>query len=320
MAVRKDHNRHPIIPGDPYEKLPWPTSGATRGEMYLDVDADMARDFLAHTKGNRRIRDEYVDELVREMRSGNYSVIARGKPFKFDADGYLRDGHHTAFAVIEACEGDEDGTVEGLDSVPAGVVWGLSEEEVRQLDLNKVRTYKDILDVTIVSDAGPMATMTRASIAWDKGYRTDRGHYRPTVKEMDERRERDQEILLEAINMAKPILHRKGHKGIYSPAAMRFHLYILLRMGADPEKVREWARLLEDDSNLWLTRNVLGTITEAKTARYRNSPYVRYGYQLGLLNEAWNRYQAGNSRSAISLGTLTVKINSRDSYPVPEVA
>ena len=61
-------------------------------------------DFLAHSKGGRRIRDERVDELAREMRAGEYSPVVRGKAFKFDADGYLRDGHHTAFAVIEAAQ------------------------------------------------------------------------------------------------------------------------------------------------------------------------------------------------------------------------
>ena len=102
------HSKFPVHPGEPYGQLPFETGGTPRGEMYLDVTAETAADFLAHSRGGRRVRDADVRELAREMRAGDYSAEARGKPFKFDDKGYLRDGHHTAYAVIEAAQDAAD--------------------------------------------------------------------------------------------------------------------------------------------------------------------------------------------------------------------
>lgn len=312
---KANHSRYPVVAGTPYEKLPFGTDGP-RGEMYLEVDALMAQEFLDHSKGNRRIRDEYVQELAREMRAGTYSAHARGKPFKFDEQGFFRDGHHTAFAVIEAFDATDD--QDAVDSVPAGVVWGLTEEEVRQIDRNKPRTYKDILDVSRVPDADALATLVNASINWDQGYRVDRGHYKPSVEELDARLEEEKELFQRAVQMAKPILTKRGHRGIYTPRAVRFHLYLLLKLGdAAEEFLGQWVAALENDTEPWVTRNVLGTMTDAKTSKYRNSPYTRYGYQLGLLNEAWNRFVSGSTKSAISLSMLTAKVNSSKTFPIP---
>ena len=317
----KTHSRYVVHEGEPYEKLPFETGGAGRGEMYADVTAEQAADFLAHSKGGRRIRDEYVTELAREMREHTYSPVVRGKPFKFDTDGYLRDGHHTAFAVIRAQEDytDLDGTViPGVAVVPAGILWGLTEAEVLQLDGNVPRTYTDVLHVARVANAQELAPMVKAAIAWDHGYGTDRTHYKATPAELDAKLHEDAALFTRAIELARPVLSVTGHRGIYSPTALRFHLYLLLRLGAPAEpSLYKWVNALTYDSDSWVVRNVLGALTDARAALTRSAPFRRYPYQLGLLNEGWNRFSKGNMSHKIALKTLAERIAARNEFPVP---
>jgi hypothetical protein len=317
----KTHSRYVVHEGEPYPELPFGTGGEKRGEMYADVTAEQAADFLAHSKGGRRIRDERVAELAREMREGAYSPVVRGKPFKFDTEGYLRDGHHTAFAVIAAQEDDtrRDGTVvPGVIAIPAGIVWGLSEAEVMQLDGIVPRTYADVLHVARVTNAGELAPMVKAAIAWEHGYGTDRTHYKPTPAELDAKMHEDEALFAKAIELARPVLNVTGHRGVYSPTALRFHLYLLLRLGAPAEPfLYKWVNALTYDSDQWVVRNVLGALTDARAAMTRSAPFRRYPYQLGLLNEGWNRFSKGNLSHKIALKTLAERIAAKADFPVP---
>lgn len=327
--MAKGHSKYTVSTGNPYETLPFETGGRLRGEAYMDVSATLAKDFLDHSKGNRRIRDEYVARLAREMRDGSYSVMTRGKPFKFDSEGYLRDGHHTAFAIIEASQDvlNADGEVlaAGVADVPAGVIWGVSEKEVRMLDTNVDRTYADVLEVDGLPNAKDLAPIIRASIAWDYGYRTDRGHFRSTTGELDERFTEEREYFEKALDFARPILRQHG--GVYSPAALRFHLYLLIKKAEGNEElmgsIRTWAATLANDTDPWVNANVLKVVTDAKLAKasgQQRSPYVLYGYQLGLFNESWNRFTAGRTRTKIQLGPLGSRIvGSKEDYPFPEM-
>jgi hypothetical protein len=318
----KTHSRYVVHEGEPYGQLPFETGGEKRGEMYADVTPEMAADFLAHSKGGRRIRDEYVTELAREMREGSYSPVVRGKPFKFDAEGYLRDGHHTAFAVIEAQKdyAEPDGTVvPGVSRVPAGVVWGLTEAEVMQVDTNMVvRTYADTLHVARVANAGELAPMVKAALSWEHGYGTDRTHYRGTPAELEAKLREDGALFARAIELARPILTVVGHRGVYSPTALRFHLYLLLKLGAPAEPfLYKWVNALTYDSDQWVVRNVLAPLTDARAAISRTAPFRRYAYQLGLLNEGWNRFSKGNMSHKIALKTLAERIAAKADFPVP---
>ena len=315
--MSQSHSKYPVTEGEPYDKLPFETGGAAEGEMYLGVTAEQAADFLAHSKGGRRVRDAYVDELAREMRAGEYSAVVRGKPFKFDADGFLRDGHHTAFAIIDAAGDDPGNKVPGVTAVPAGVVWGLAEAQVRQLDSNVVRTYADILHIARVPNAGELAPLVRASISWDHGYRSDRTHYKPTPAELEVRLAADHALFTRAIELARPIQSTLGHRGVYSPSALRFHLYLLARLDTEEALLLKWVNALTYDNDAWVRRNVLDVFTDAKVAISRSAPFRRYAYQLGLLNEAWNRFSRGDMRHKIALKLLAESLGDKDRFPVP---
>lgn len=319
--MSSSHSRYPVTEGEPYAELPFSTGGADRGEAYLDVTPEMAADFLAHSKGGRRVRDEYVDEIAREMRRRQYSAAVRGKPFKFDADGYLRDGHHTAFAVIEASKDEQAGgglVIPGVASVPAGVVWGLTEAEVRQLDRNVKRTYADVLHVARVPNATELAPLVRAAISWERGYVTDRTHFQPTPDEFEEKLNADLAAFTRAIDLARPVLTLMGHRGVYSPGALRFHLYLLVKLsGPAGEALMKWVNALTYDSDPWVRTNILGVLTDSKIALHRTGTFRKYQYQLGLLNEGWNRFSKGDMRHKIALKTLAERIAAKDDFPVP---
>ncbi len=180
------------------------------------------------------------------------------------------------------------------------------------------RTYADVLQVARVPNAKEIAPLVRASIAWEHGYRGDRGHYQPTPAEFETRLRGDQDVLAKAVSLAHPVLTTLGHRGVYSPAALRFHLYLLLRLGAPAsESLYKWVNALTYDSDAWVRRNITDVFTDARVAMTRSAPYRRYPYQLGLLNEGWNRYSRGDMRHKIALKLLAESIADKEKFPVP---
>ena len=196
-------------------------------------------------------------------------------------------------------------------------MWGLSEAEVLQLDRNVPRTFTDVLHVARVANAGELAPLVRAAISADHGYYADRTHYQPTPAELKKKLAAGQALFTRAIELARPIQSTLGHRGVYSPTALRFHLYLLARLGLPEADLLKWVNALTYDNDAWVRRNVLDVFTDAKVAVSRQAPYRRYAYQLGLLNEAFNRFIRGDMRSKIALKTLAERIGAKEKFPVP---
>ena len=61
------------------------------------ISPEMAKQYLATSKGNRRIHPGRVDAYTRDMQMNRWYV---GATIKFDTDGALIDGHHRLSAVL----------------------------------------------------------------------------------------------------------------------------------------------------------------------------------------------------------------------------
>jgi len=301
-----NHSKYVVTPGEPYAKLPFKTSG-DRGTATLTVTPDMARDFLEHSMGNRRIRDEYVDMLARELGDGTYSSLARGNPFKFDRDGWFRDGHHTAFALIKA-----DVTRE------LGAAWGLTADEIRQLDTNIDRTLADVFHIEQYANPNELAAVVKGAISWDRGTYIDRSHYRPTPEELHDRLKTDHDEFQDAIRAAKTVIRK--HPGKFLSSALTQFTYQVTLIDAEGAAWFLNQLITLDDS--WIRQNVYEPIAEAyenKLRGFRGEPLTRYGGQLALLCEAWNRHREGK-KTRFHAVQLMNKVGDRKQryFPVPK--
>jgi hypothetical protein len=300
------HSKYVVTRGEPYSGLPFKTSG-DRGTVITAVTPGMAGDFLAHSRGNRRVRDEYVDMLARELGDGTYSTLARGNPFKFDRDGWFRDGHHTAFALIKA-----DVTRD------LGVAWGLTAEEIRQLDTNVDRSLADVFHIEQYANANELAALIKGAISWDHGTYIDRSHYRPTSEEIQARLKTDHDTFQAAIRVAKVVTHK--HPGKFLPSALMQFTYQTARIsGEDTAWFLNQLATLDD---AWIRQNVYDPIARAyedKLRGLRGEPLTRYGGQLALLCEAWNRHREGKKTRFHASHVLSkVADRTKHYFPVPK--
>jgi len=99
------------------------------------VTPDMASAWLATSRGNRRLRKAWVEELARAMRAGQFAETHQA--IAFDEDSALVDGHHRLSAVVESgC------TVRML------VVSGVAREAYSAIDSGIGRTVADRLGIS----------------------------------------------------------------------------------------------------------------------------------------------------------------------------
>lgn len=92
------------------------------------ITPEMARKYLATSKGNRTISRPTVAAYARDMANGNWML--NGEPIAFDIEGHLVNGHHRLYACIEA-----------NTSFTTNVARGVPNTAI--FDQNRVRSMRD---------------------------------------------------------------------------------------------------------------------------------------------------------------------------------
>jgi hypothetical protein len=98
----------------------------------MDITPETAKEMLATSPGNRRLRGWYVDMLSAAMKRGEWRVTSQG--IGFDVNGRLRDAHHRLNACIQS----------GV-TFQSVVVLGMRPDAYEVTDTGMVRTYADRL-------------------------------------------------------------------------------------------------------------------------------------------------------------------------------
>ena len=98
-----------------------------------EISPEMAKMYLARSRGNRRISELAVRRLAAAMKAGEWTDSS--DCIAFDTNGVLINGHHRLNAVIAAnC------------CVVMQVMYGLPPEAVSTIDTGKVRSASDIVE------------------------------------------------------------------------------------------------------------------------------------------------------------------------------
>ncbi len=105
----------------------------------VDVDADLATEWLAKNTNNRPVRKRRVIEFRRDMLAGNWRDV--GDPLRFNVDGEMIDGQHRLEAIVLASKVMPD------IKVPLVVVRGVKNEDHVVIDTGTRRTASDQLRI-----------------------------------------------------------------------------------------------------------------------------------------------------------------------------
>jgi hypothetical protein len=120
----------------------------------VKVTPDLAKRWLKTNIDNRKLSDEWVRKLARDMTNDVFPNV--GETLKFDEDGHLIDGQHRLHAVVLS-----EKTVEFI------VVEGIERDHRYKMDRVRVRKASDELTMRHHIPSAPVAVgATRLILMW----------------------------------------------------------------------------------------------------------------------------------------------------------
>lgn len=137
------------------------------------ITPEIAKEYLRHNVGNRLLRAKYVEQIVRDIKAGEFRTTHQG--IAFDANGNLIDGQHRLTAIALA----------GIP-VQMMVTRGVSEESKLVIDTHAKRQISDYFSISDkYSDDKSMRNASIISAVRNLvrcGYRPS---YKPTNAELE---------------------------------------------------------------------------------------------------------------------------------------
>src|SRR5699024_5095949 len=132
------------------------------------VTPEQATEWLALNTNNRKLREQQVTAMVRDIQSGNWEW--NGDSIKFADDGTLLDGQHRLTAIVRSGQ-----PIEML------VITGLGKHTQATMDTGTKRTGSDVLKLQGEKNYTVLAAGIRSCILWDNGVRNFNGGFRVTT-------------------------------------------------------------------------------------------------------------------------------------------
>lgn len=126
------------------------------GTKTLMFDRALAQKILELNTGNRRVNQRKLEQLVRQMRSGEFENT--GEPIIISAEGILNNGQHRLLALVEA-----DAVVD-MD-----VRFGIPRKAFSKTDTGTSRSGADVLTIKGVIGGGQVSSALRLLILYKRG-------------------------------------------------------------------------------------------------------------------------------------------------------
>lgn len=106
------------------------------GVVAMEITPEVAADWLAMNRGNRKMRDSRVIRLAKEIENGRWQDL-NGETIKFAPDGELLDGQHRLAAVLVANK-----------AITSYVAFGVEHEAFKTIDTGLKRSGADAMFVS----------------------------------------------------------------------------------------------------------------------------------------------------------------------------
>ena len=126
------------------------------GTKTLMFDRPLAEAALELNTGNRRLNRRKVDQLVRQMQSGEFENT--GEPIIISDDGIINNGQHRLVAVVEA------DAVLDMD-----VRFGIPRKAFSKTDTGTSRSSADVLTIKGVKTGSQVSSAIRLLILYQRG-------------------------------------------------------------------------------------------------------------------------------------------------------
>jgi hypothetical protein len=126
------------------------------GMKTLMFDRALAEVALELNTGNRRLNRRKVDQLVRQMQSGEFENT--GEPIIISEDGIINNGQHRLVAVVEA------DAVLDMD-----VRFGIPRKAFSKTDTGTSRSSADVLTIKGVKTGSQVSSAVRLLILYQRG-------------------------------------------------------------------------------------------------------------------------------------------------------
>jgi hypothetical protein len=126
------------------------------GTKTLMFDCALAEAVLQLNTGNRRVNRRKVDQLVRQMQSGQFENT--GEPIIVSAEGIINNGQHRLLAVVKA------NAVLDMD-----VRFGIPRKAFSKTDTGTSRSIGDVLTIKGVKAGSQVSSTVRLLILYRRG-------------------------------------------------------------------------------------------------------------------------------------------------------
>lgn len=136
-----------------------------------EVTPNVAKEMLKRNGNNRKISDNHVTFLAKEMTNKNW--LFDGSPIKFSEGGLLLDGQHRLSAVVKSNTAQKFLVLTGVDS-----------EAFKVMDTGKNRNAADIMSIKGIEYSAAVAATIRIIIKLKNGIASRGGKNRPSNTEV----------------------------------------------------------------------------------------------------------------------------------------
>ena len=259
----------------------------------VTVTPDMAIEMLEKNNMNRNIDQKRVDQYAQDMKAGRW--VLNGTTIVFADDGTLLDGQHRLWAIVEA-------------NVPIQllIVYNADKDSIVTMDIGKVRTASNIMQIERSAHSVTAATMTK--LLWLHDFVDS--NLSPATCRMDVNNNDLREFYNERkdmIEQAATVAERVHHPFVKSHMALAF--CIIGRSTAHRDKLKSFFDTLKTGSNIDM-RHPIMTLRNRLLDNRLKVRVLSVQETLAAYIRVWNAYVRGKD--------LTV-IRWNATEPMPEV-
>lgn len=248
------------------------------------ITPEIAVEWIKLNKYNRPISSSVINKYATVMRRGGWKL--NGDSFRFDEDGYILDGQHRLYAILES----------GI-SIESLVVRGLSREVFTTIDRGNMRKLSDFIALEGYKNSVLMAAAMKWVYAWKNDFKIITGRVGIDVQDVMSAL-KEEEGLDESVKLIAKIQSRQ--KVLKPSAAAAFH-YIFSKK--EPYLAQNFFEQLYTGANLPVDSPILALRNQQINQRMGNINQSSKHLTISII-KCWNYYVKNESLAMLKVGAI----------------